>query len=42
MQALYSTVTSVSSSALTISNNWGMLIMLNPKIKLNAASVTLT
>lgn len=42
MQALYSTVTSVSSSATTITNNWGMLIMLNPKIKLNAASVTLT
>jgi hypothetical protein len=42
MQALYSTVTSVSSSASTITNNWGMLIMLNPKIKLNAASVTLT
>jgi|688.fasta_scaffold197013_3 hypothetical protein len=42
MQALYSTVTSVSSSATNITNNWGMLIMLNPKIKLNAASVTLT
>lgn len=42
MQAPYSEVTSVPSSDLVVTNNWGMLIMLNPKIKLNANSVVLT
>ncbi|TXH54949.1 MAG: hypothetical protein E6Q89_07300 [Bacteroidia bacterium] len=42
MQAPYAEVTSVASSDLTVTDNWGMLIMMNPKIKVNSGTVTLT
>ena len=42
MSAPYAEVSSVSSSDVSITNNWGMYIMMNPKIKLNAGNVFLT
>ena len=42
MKAPYADVTSVGSAELSIEDNWGMLIMMSPKIKLNNPTVTLT
>lgn len=41
LKAPYSEVSSVSSSAVSVTNNWGMLIMMSPKIKLSGGSVAI-
>lgn len=41
LKAPYSEVTSVSSSATSVTNNWGMYIMMSPKIKLTSGTVSI-
>lgn len=42
LQAPYSDVTSVSPNLTTVTNTWGMLIMMNSKIAVNSNSVLFT
>lgn len=41
LKAPYSEVTSVSSSATSVTNIWGMYIMMSPKIQLNGGTVSI-